>query len=62
MKFTRLASAVILYTASLPILAASYTVTELATDTLGQNQYGVSIDNTGTILSVVENIYNAPID
>ena len=62
MKFTRLASAVIFYTASLPILAASYTVTELATDTLGQNQYGVSIDNTGTILSVVENIYNAPID
>jgi hypothetical protein len=62
MKFTRLASAVILYTASLPLLAASYTVTELATDTLGQNQYGVSIDNTGTILTVVENIYNAPID
>jgi hypothetical protein len=62
MKFTRLASAVILCTASLPILAASYTVTELATDTLGQNQYGVSIDNTGTILTVVENIYNAPID
>ncbi|MFT4732376.1 MAG: hypothetical protein ACI89W_001401 [Gammaproteobacteria bacterium] len=62
MKFTRLASAVILCTASLPILAASYTVTELATDTIGQNQYGVSIDNTGTILTVVENIYNAPID
>jgi hypothetical protein len=62
MKFTRLASAVILCTASLPILAASYTVTELATDTLGQNQYGVSIDNTGTILTVVENIYNAPVD
>jgi len=62
MKFTRLASAVILCTASLPILAASYTISELATDTLGQNQYGVSIDNTGTILTAVENIYNAPVD
>jgi hypothetical protein len=62
MKFTRLASAVILCTASLPILAASYTATELATGTLGQNQYGVSIDNTGTILTAVENIYNAPVD
>ncbi|MGJ8674802.1 MAG: DUF3466 family protein [Pseudoalteromonas sp.] len=62
MKFNRLASAVILYTASLPILAASYTVTELATDTLGPIQYGVSIDNTGLILTAVENIYNAPVD
>lgn len=62
MKFNRLASAVILYTASLPILAASYTVTELATDTLGPIQYGVSIDNTGLILTAVENIYNAPIN
>ncbi len=62
MKFNRLASAVILYTASLPILAASYTVTELATDALGLNQYGMSIDNTGLILAAVENSYNAPID
>jgi len=62
MKFNRLASAVILYTASLPILAASYTVTELATETLGPIQYGVSIDNTGLILTTVENIYNAPVD
>ncbi len=62
MKFNRLASAVILYTASLPILAASYTVTELATDTLSQNQYGVSIDNTGLLLTAVETIYNAPVD
>lgn len=62
MKFNRLASAVILYTASLPILAASYTVTELATDTLGPIQYGASIDNTGLILTTVENIYNAPVD
>jgi hypothetical protein len=62
MKFNRLASAVILYAASLPVLAASYTVTELATDTLGQNQYGVSIDNTGLILTAVQTIYNAPVD
>jgi hypothetical protein len=62
MKFTRLASAVLLCTASLPILAASYTVTEMATDTLGQNQYGVSIDKTGVILTAIENIYNAPVD
>lgn len=62
MKFTRLASAVLLYTASLPILAASYTATELPTDTLGQNQYAVSIDNTGVMLTAIENIYNAPVD
>lgn len=62
MKFTRLASAVILYSASLPILAASYTITELPTESLGQNQYGLSIDDTGTILTAVENRYNSPID
>lgn len=62
MKFTRLASAVILCTASLPIFAASYSITELPTVTQGQNQYGASIDNTGLILTAIENRYNAPID
>lgn len=62
MKFTRLASAVIMYTASLPILAASYTISEMPTETQGQNQYSVSIDNAGVILTAVENKYNVPID
>jgi hypothetical protein len=62
MKFTRLASAVLLATTSLPILAASYTVTELPAGELSVNQYGSSVDNTGLVLTTFQNNYNPPID
>lgn len=62
MKFTRLASAVVLATTSLPILAASYTVTELPASEISENQYGSSVDNTGLVLTTFQNNYNPPID
>jgi hypothetical protein len=62
MKFTRLASAMIMCTASLPILAASYTVAELPTQNVSQNQYAASIDNAGLILATTQNNFNPPID
>ncbi len=62
MKFTRLASAVIMCTTSLPILAASYTVAELPTQNVSQNQYAASIDDTGLILTTAQNRFNPPID
>jgi hypothetical protein len=62
MKFTRLASAVVLATTSLPILAASYTVTELPASEISENQYGSSVDNTGLVLATFQNNYNPPID
>lgn len=62
MNFTRLTTAVIMCAASLPICAASYTVTELPTQNLSQNQYAASIDDSGLMLTTTQNYFNLPID
>ncbi len=48
----------------LPIVsqAASYEVIELPSNQLSRNQFSGSIDNTGLILTIINNPYNAPID
>jgi len=62
MKLSRLAILMTLSCASASVLSSAYNVQELATQSLSTNTYGTSIDDTGLILTVIEDIYNAPID
>ena len=65
MKFTRpavITAAMMLNAASLPLYAASYTVTEIPVEDLSVNQYAASIDNQGLVLVTLQSQFNLPID
>lgn len=63
MKFTKLASAVILATAAPIVSAATYTITPLTDiNNQGEDAFSQSIDNSGLALVVVNNKYGLAID
>lgn len=62
MKFTRLASVVALSCFSATVISAAYDIQELPTQALASDTFGLSIDNSGLVLTAIEDIYNPPID
>mgnify|MGYP000678164170 CR=1 FL=1 len=62
MKLKSIASVVLLASVSSASLASAYSYQELSTGTLGTNQFASTIDNTGLVISTVQNRFNPPID
>ncbi|NVK58254.1 MAG: DUF3466 family protein [Alteromonadaceae bacterium] len=62
MKLKQLASAVILATSSIPVVAATYNLNLAPVQDKSFFNFAQSIDNTGTMVVISESEYNPPID
>ena len=62
MKFTPIASLIALSCLSSNALSQAYSIEELNSAEVASNNFGLSIDNTGLILTSAEDIFNPPID
>lgn len=62
MKFTPIASLIALSCLSSNALSQAYSIEELNSAEVASNTFGLSIDNTGLILSAAEDVFNPPID
>lgn len=62
MNLKRLTALLMLSSAPMFAMSQSFTVVELPTQDISENQFATSIDNTGLILTTVNAPYNRPID
>jgi hypothetical protein len=62
MKLRQLASAVILATTAVPVMAAKYELTVVPVNDLAYNNFAKSIDESGTLVVVLDDEFNPDID